>query len=449
MERRGDHYFGTPLFRCARLQALARGGQTLCSGDVAESVGVAVPPATHIRPRGPHRLKDLAEPIEVFELDVAGLPVDDRPLRGASATPTNLPAEYTAFVGRRREIEDIAEALRSHRIVTLLGPGGTGKTRLAVEAARSLLGDFPDGVFLAELAPVVDPAAVPDAIAGAAGVAVRPGEAADAALARALADRHVLLVVDNWEHLLSAAPVVPQIVSGAPGVHVLATSRVPLRVRGERRMPVPQLDPAGDASALFRLRVEAVGGRIGPDDMATVTEICRRLDGLPLAIELVAARAGAIPLRSILAGLERGALGVSGGADLPDRQRTVERSVAWSVDLLPADLRALFVRLGVFAGSFTPSDVAAVARTRVASREAADQERGDPPLAGVASICRRSTSTPSMAWPRSPRRTSSCLAKIRWVRHGSGCSRPSDRTRQPPSTGHPRPRRLVGGMQTG
>jgi len=360
VERRGSHYFGSPLFRCARLQALAWGSQTLCSADVAGAVG-DLPPGLRLRPRGPHRLKDLAAAVDVFQVDVDGLAPDARLLRTSAITPTNLPAEVTAFVGRHREIAAVAEALGSSRIVTLLGPGGTGKTRLAVEVARTMLGDFPDGVFLVELASVLEPTAVPAAIAAAAGIAVRPGEAAEAALGRALAGRRILLVIDNWEHVVSAAGAIPRIASAAPGLHILATSRVPLRVRGERRMPVPQLDPAGDGPALIRLRAEAVGARVGPADQVVVAEICRRLDGLPLAIELVAARAATLPLRSILADVQRGRLGAAGGADLPDRQRTVERSVAWSMNLLSAEVRLLFVRLGIFAGSFTTSDAGAVA----------------------------------------------------------------------------------------
>ena len=428
VERRGDHYFGAPLFRCARLQALANGGQTLCSADVAVAAGV-LPPGLRLRPRGPHRLRDLAEPIEVLQLDVEGLPAEDRPLRGASATHTNLPAELTSFVGRRAEIAEIAEALRSHRLVTLLGPGGTGKTRLAVEAARSLLADFPDGVFLVELASVVDPAAVPDAIAAAAGVAARPGETADEALGRALGDRDVLLVLDNWEQVLSGAGFVGRLLAvAAPSLRILATSRIPLGLRGERQVLVAPLDPDQDARALFRDRAQAAGALLRPADDEAIGHICRRLDGLPLAIELAASQARTRPMELIRREVERNLPSTAWRDDVPERQRTLERSIAWSVGLLEPDLRELFVRLGAFAGSFGASAAARVARTIDApDLDVSRAGRRADPRRGVAQ-------RPGHAGRREPPRTERGSARRAALRHAR--DHPLPRRRAPGRRAH-------------
>jgi class 3 adenylate cyclase len=360
VERRGAHYFGAPLYRCARLTATAHGGQVVLSAAVTEIVRDALPPGAALRDLGAHRLKDLARPERVTQLLHPDLPAAFPPLRSLDALPHNLPRQATPFVGREAELAAVAGRLRQPGVplLTLTGPGGTGKTRLALQAAAEVLdaagpdgarsgGPFPDGAWLVELAPLADPGLVPAAVAQALGVREATGRPPEAALRDHLRDRRLLLVLDNCEHLLpGAAPAVAALLGAGPGVTVLATSREPLRVAGEHEHPVPPLalpprpdparppDPAAlshyEAVALFIER--AVAAR--PDFAVTnatapaVAELCHRLDGLPLAIELAAARVKVLAPPALLARLDR-RLGVltGGRRDAPARQQTLRATL--------------------------------------------------------------------------------------------------------------------------
>jgi predicted ATPase/class 3 adenylate cyclase len=380
VERQGGHYFGAPLYRCARLMGTAHGGQTVLSEAAAALVRDALPAGAALRDLGAHRLKDLATPERVFQLLHRDLPAAFPPLRSLDARPHNLPLQLTSFVGRERELADVARQLTAERLVTLTGAGGVGKTRLALRAAADLLGPrdapaaggapgggpLPDGVWLVPLAAVRDPALVPAAIAQALGVKEAGGQSLAAALEDYLRPKRLLLVLDNFEQVVAAAPAVAGLLAACPGLRALVTSRAALKVYGERQYPVPPLtlpdpehaaDPAAlgrsEAVALFVQRAQAarpdfrLTGETGP----VVAEVCRRLDGLPLAIELAAARVKLLPPRALLARLARRlGLLVGGPRDRPARQQTLRAALDWSYGLLPPDEQALFARLGVFAG---------------------------------------------------------------------------------------------------
>jgi predicted ATPase len=280
--------------------------------------------------------------------------------------PGALPGAMTSFVGREGEVAALRALLRAERLVTLTGPPGSGKTRLAVETARALVGETTEEVRFVPLAPVADPDLVPAAIARALGLPERGGAAQLGVLAAALADRRLLLLVDNCEHVLSAGPAVAALVLGCPGLRALVTSREPLRVTGEHVFPVPPLalPGAGDAAAirgseavaLFVLRARAAIGtfELSPENAVEVAGICRGLDGLPLAIELAAARVRHLPLAALRARIDRALpLLTTGPTDAPSRQRTLRAAITWSYDLLSDGERALFRRLAVFAGGCT------------------------------------------------------------------------------------------------
>jgi predicted ATPase len=398
----GARYFGQPLVRCARLTATAHGGQVVLSEAVTAVVRDALPDAAALRDLGEHRLRDLARPEHVYQLVHPELLHDFPPLRALDALANNLPLQLTSFVGRARELAAVGEALAAHRLLTLTGPGGTGKTRLALQLAAHVAGEYPDGAWLAELAPLADSALVPQTVAVAVGVREEPGRPLAATLADALRTKRLLLVLDNCEHLLPAvAPLAADLLAACPGLMVLATSRAPLRVRGEHRFPVPPLtlpDPARlpdlgqltqyEAVALFVAR--AAGVR--PDFVVTnanapaVAELCHRLDGLPLALELAAARAALLPPAALLARLERRLPLLRGGPrDAPARHQTLRATLDWSHDLLDAAERALFRRLAVFAGGCTLEAAEAVC--------GAPDGGEDPPLdvlEGLASLVEKS-----------------------------------------------------------
>ncbi len=375
--RAGD-YYGTAVNRCARLRALAHPDQALLSLAAQELVRDALPPGVTLRDLGEHYLKDLARPERVFQLVVEGLPGDFPPLPSLGHRPTNLPVQPTPLVGREREVGETVGLLRNPevRLVTLTGPGGIGKTRLALQVAAEALKDYPDGAWFVDLASLVDPALVLPTVARVLGLMEAGGEPLADTLRRHLGDKRLLLVLDNFEQVVAAAPLVAGVLAVAPGLRALATSRVPLRLRGEREYPVPPLslpDPRRPppverlgqyaAARLFIERAVAVR----PDFVVTnatagtIATICHRLDGLPLAIELAAARIRLLGPQQLLARLER-RLGVltGGQRDLPHRQQTLRATIEWSYQLLDAGEQALFRRLAVFVGARSLEAVEAV-----------------------------------------------------------------------------------------
>lgn len=367
----GDDYVGIDVHRAARIAAAAHGGQVVLSESTAALVGRDLPDGVRLRDLGQHRLKDLAEPETIHQLDVAGLHSEFPPLRTLDAVPNNLPLQVTSFVGRRDELARALELIATARVLTITGTGGTGKTRLALQVGAELGGEYRDGVFFVDLAPVHDPAVVPSQILRSLGSQASSGDRAPRELvADLLGDREVLLILDNFEQVISAAALVADLVRSSPRSRFLVTSRAPLRIAAEQEMPlepmeVPEgLDPdslaAYDAVALFRERAMAVRPEfeITPENAAAVAELIRRLDGLPLAIELVASRVRLLPVTEILARLDPAAIG-SGAVDLPERQRTIEGAIAWSHDLLDEPVQELFARLGVFAGG---ADLAQIER---------------------------------------------------------------------------------------
>ncbi|HYZ11589.1 MAG TPA: AAA family ATPase, partial [Actinomycetota bacterium] len=301
---------------------------------------------------------------------IAGLLADFPPIRALDA-PTNLPPQRSSFVGREREVAEVGDLIEQVRLVTLTGPGGTGKTRLALRVAEQLLDRFEDGVFLVDLSAVVDPDLVPSAIATALSVREEPGRPLIDTLGDQLRDRRLLLVMDNMEQVVESAGVVDRLLDSAPELRVLATSRIPLRISGEREflvrpLALPTGDQADDVTALraceavmlFVERAAAVtrGFRLNEETAAPVAEITARLDGLPLAIELAANRIKVLSPAELLERLDRRLPLLTGGTrDAPERQRTLRAAIAWSHDLLEPEVQRLFARLGVFAGGWTLS----------------------------------------------------------------------------------------------
>ncbi len=346
----GEGYVGIDVHRAARICAAGHGGQVLLSQAARE----LLPGDIQLRDLGEHRLKDLAEPLRIYQLGDEDFP----PLNSLNAT--NLPVQPTPLVGRRGELQSVVELLRRPevRLLTLSGPGGAGKTRVALHAAAELVGEFRDGVFLVSLGAISDPDLVVPSIAHTLGVKEAPGESLFATLCAHLRARTLLLLLDNVEQVLAGAPQVGELLAGAAHLKVLATSRAPLHVSGEHEFPLLPL-PEDDAVELFIQRGAAVRPDFEPDE--AVREICRRLDGLPLAIELAAARVKFLPPQMLLARLgHRLALLTGGRRDLPERQRTLRATIAWSYELLDPSERLLFARLAVFAGGFTLEAVEAV-----------------------------------------------------------------------------------------
>ncbi|MGE3271532.1 MAG: tetratricopeptide repeat protein [Chloroflexota bacterium] len=386
VELHGGEYFGVPLHRCARIMDCAHGGQVVLSSATAGLVGEALPPGVRLKDLGEHRLRDLLRPERIYQLAEDGDVVDFPPLRTLTAVPNNLPVQVTAFIGRGQQLQAVRTALlrTDARIVTLTGPGGTGKTRLALQAAVDLLHSFANGVYFVRLAPVTDPDLVLSAIAQVLDVRESAGRSLVAALADALRQKEILLLLDNFEQVVEAAPLLADLLNAAPRVKVLVTSRAVLHIYGERELSVPPLalpdhrtSPSAahlsqfEAVRLFVDRAQAARSDfvLTDENAPDVAEICQRLDGLPLAIELAAARVRTLPPRALSQRLERRLPLLTGGArDLPARQRTLRDAIGWSYDLLTADEQTLFRRLAVFRGCTLD-----VAETVCA---------GDPPQAG-------------------------------------------------------------------
>jgi len=362
-QRSGDGWVGIEVHRAARIAAAAHGGQVVLSQATTQLVRQVLPPGTTLRDLGAHQLKDLPEPERLHQLVVDGLREEFPPLRGVQDTPHNLPGQLTTFVGRDAQVEEAGALLASAPLLTLVGPGGTGKTRLALRLAGKVLRDYPDGVWFVPLAPVRDPDLVASSVLASLGLGDRGAEAPDVRLREYVRDRRMLLVLDNFEQVVDAAPLVGDLLRDAPALRVVVTSRSALHVSGEQEYEVPPLSvpPPEDVAvealmayesvALFLQRAAAVTPdfRLTPANAAAVAEICARLEGLPLAIELAAARVKLLPPPALLARLSRG-LDVleSQARDLTPRQRTLRGAIAWSDDLLHAPTRRLFARLSVF-----------------------------------------------------------------------------------------------------
>ena len=361
-----EDYVGIDVNYAARIAAAGNGGQVV----VSDAVVVALPPldtveglgGAELRLDGVRAVKDFEEPLPLHRLVIAGAADDPRPLRTLDS-PSNLPGDVTTFVGRADEVATLGRELGESRIVTLTGPGGTGKTRLALATARSVRERFPHGAWFVDLAAVHDPAQLEPVIAGALGVRESSDQAVDEALRRHLRERTVLLVLDNLEQLLpDAAERIARLARDAPELRVLATSREVLRINGEHQHRVPPLAvEAGVELFLDRARAHRPDLALDAAGMAAVRAIAERLDGLPLGLELAAARIRLMGPAQILERLGR-VLDLGGGArDLPERQRTLRGAIAWSHELLTEPERRLFARLGVFASGWTGASAFAVA----------------------------------------------------------------------------------------
>ncbi len=391
----GDDYLGLDVNRTARIAAAAHGGQILLSDATRTLVDRGMPPGTRLEDLGRHRLKDLGQPEHLYQLTVDGLDGEFPPPHTLDARPTNLPAQLTRFIGRSADIATIRGLLGEDRLVTLTGPGGSGKTRLALQCAAELLVDVRDGVFFVDLSPLTDADLVAQSIADALRLRAAPGGGSLDVLVEHLQGKDLLLVLDNFEHVLDAGPAVLEpLLRASPAVRALVTSRVPLHLYGEREYPVPPLESPDldrvrtpeslvrfEAVALFAERAAAVkpGFRVTTRNARTVAEITVRLDGLPLAIELAASRVKLLSPDRLLQRLERRLpVLVSQDRNVPERQRTLRRTIEWSYDLLDVTERRMFARLTVFAGGADLEAVEAVANPTA--------ELGLDTLAGLASL---------------------------------------------------------------
>ncbi len=372
-EQRDGDYFGQTLNRVARVLSAGHGGQTLLSRVTAERVREKLPRGISLRDLGERRLKDLSKPERIFQLVAQDLPGEFPPLRSLEVLPNNLPAQVTSFVGRSREMADVKRLLGTARLLTLTGAGGTGKTRLSLQVAAEVLERFPHGVWLVELATLSDAALVPEAIANAVDVRIERDRAPLDTLIDALEARNLLIVLDNCEHLVGAcAQVASALLRRCPEVRIMATSREALNIDGEAIRPVPPLIVAEfgvsgnelhaaqlaelEAVQLFLERAAAVKPdfTLSEENARLLAEICWRLDGIPLAIELAAARVKVLSLEQILTRLDDRFRLLSGGnrAALP-RQQTLGALIDWSYDLLSEPERMLLRRLTVFVAGRT------------------------------------------------------------------------------------------------
>ena len=372
----GNDYVGIDVNRAARIAGAAHGGQVLISEATRGLVEHALPEGTALRDLGPHRLKDIAHPEHLYQLAIEDLPSDFPPPRTLDARPNNLPLQLTSFVGREGEIAKVRHLLDSTRLLTLTGPGGTGKTRLALQVATDVLTEYRDGAFFVDLSTVTDPALVPSAIARVLGVEEVAEHPILEAVKLHLCTEELLLVLDNFEQVAEAAPTVEALLTAASTLKVLVTSRIVLSLRGEQEYAVPPLEPPDvddlldlqalrriEAVQLFTDRAVAVSPRfqVTEKNAAAVAAITARLDGLPLAIELAATRTKVLTPEQMLPRLQE-CLAVlsSGSKHLPERQRTLRGAITWSHELLDPAERGLFARLSVFTGGWTLESAEAV-----------------------------------------------------------------------------------------
>ncbi len=366
--RDGD-YYGSAVNRCARLRAIAHGGQALLSLTTEELVRDALPAGVRLADVGDHRLSDLTRPVRVFQLLHPDLPADFPPLRTLDTLPNNLPLQLTSFVGRVRELEELKTALTGARLMTLTGVGGCGKTRLALHVAADVLDAYPDGVWLVELAPIGDPALVPQTVATAAGIREALGQPILETLLHSWRTKRLLLLLDNCEHLLDAcASFADALLRRCPDLRIL-TSREELGIAGEvpRRVPSLALPDVhqpptvttlaqSDAVRLFVDRAQIVQPTFSltSKNAVPVAQVCRRLDGIPLALELAAARLQGLTVEQLATRLDQRFRLLTGGSRtaLP-RQQTLRALIDWSYDLLSEQERTLFRRLSVFVDGWT------------------------------------------------------------------------------------------------
>jgi predicted ATPase/class 3 adenylate cyclase len=356
VEERDRDYLGSAVNRAARLLAIGHGGQVLVSHAAADLVQEAMPPQSDLRDLGAHRLKDLTRPERVYQLVAPGLIENFPALRSLEQMPNNLPQQPTSFVGRENELREIEALLEQHRLVTLVGMGGSGKTRCAMQAGAELLDRFIDGVWLIDLAPLSDPSLVVAEIAQTLGVREVPNHPLLETLLTFLERRQLLLILDNCEHVIGEVRrVAAGILRGGAGVNILATSRENLSIAGEHVFRLPSLSlPAGMALFTDRARASDAGYALADENARYVSDICRRLDGLPLAIELAAARVKVLSPQQLAQRLDERFRVLTGGdrSALP-RQQTLRATIDWSFDLLDERERALFRRLSRFAGGWT------------------------------------------------------------------------------------------------
>jgi predicted ATPase/class 3 adenylate cyclase len=369
-DERDRDYFGPPVNRVARLLGIAHGGQIILSDVTRRTLAGGLPAGIALKDLGQHRLKDLLEAEPVQQVTHDDLRSSFPPLRSLQLFRHNLPCQLTSYIGREKEVADVERLLSSARLVTLIGAGGMGKTRLSLQVAANVIEDYPDGVWLVELAALTEPALVPATVAACLQVSEEPGRPVVGTLVDALKAKKMLIVLDNCEHVIdSAAQLVTAILRACPDGRVLATSREALRVSGEHTYGVPSLDipdssrlnrrrdPADyEAVRLFRDRAQAVDARfvITEDNAESVVQVCRRLDGIPLAIELAAARVRSLPVEHIATRLDdRFRLLTGGSRTALPRQQTLRALIDWSWDLLAPREQALLRRLAVFAGGFT------------------------------------------------------------------------------------------------
>ncbi|MGA9488952.1 MAG: adenylate/guanylate cyclase domain-containing protein [Mycobacterium sp.] len=363
-ELRAGDYFGAVLNRAARVMAAGHGGQILLAESTAGLLS-----GVDLIDVGPRRLRDLPTPIGLFQLRAAGLRTEFPALRALDASPGNLRAAPTSLIGRESQVAELQTAVKAHRLVTLTGVGGVGKTRLALEVAAQLADEFPDGVWFFDLAAVADPAAVPDAVAAVLGIIQQPGKSVANSVAAALEGRSRLLVFDNCEHVVdTVADLVEAILAASTTVTILATSREGLGVSEEQLWRVPSLDVnSGTESAAVNLFVDRARRVVSdfslaqPGEADAVVEICRRLDGIPLAIELAASRMASMTASEVRDRLDQRFRLLVGSRRGLERHHTLRHAVAWSYELLDDAEKALLERCSVFAGGFDLQSACAVA----------------------------------------------------------------------------------------
>ena len=358
----GDDYVGLDVHRAARISSAARGGQVLLSGETARRVAGRLPPEVGLREMGRHRLKDLSQPEELYQLTIEGLPNDFRPISSVVDRAGNLPSVETSFVGRKDQIDRVIDMLTDRRLVTLTGPGGTGKTRLAIEVGLRLSEDIPSGTFFVDLSEVTNEEMIPRAILASLEQPTISGEPRTE-LNDYLADKELLLILDNYEQILPAASLIAELLTSAPRLKIVITSRAPLHLTAEYEYPVPPLRlptetleattdiESYESVELFVQRATSVNPsfQLDASNVQVVGQLIRRLDGLPLAIELAASRARLLSPLEILDRLSNRIL-ENPAPDVPARQQTITNTIAWSYELLGPPVRTFLDRFSVFRG---------------------------------------------------------------------------------------------------